>query len=63
MVTNDAFLRLADVLKVIPVSRATWYAGVKSGKYPPSTKISDRLVGWRRSDIEKLVEQLFLQEI
>ena len=58
MPTNDSFLRLADVLKVIPVSRATWYAGVKSGRYPTPVKLGLRAVGWLKSDIEALIFSL-----
>jgi predicted DNA-binding transcriptional regulator AlpA len=31
----QGFLRLPEVLKLIPVSKATWWAGVKTGRYPP----------------------------
>lgn len=58
MPTNDSFLRLVDVLKVIPVSRATWYAGVKSGRYPTPFKLGLRAVGWLKSDIEALIFSL-----
>lgn len=47
-------LRLPQVLEIIPVSRATWYAGVKAGLYPLQVKIGQRAVAWRRSDIEAL---------
>lgn len=47
-------LRLPQVLELIPVSRATWYAGVKAGIYPQQVKIGLRAVAWRRRDIEAL---------
>jgi predicted DNA-binding transcriptional regulator AlpA len=34
-----AFFRLPQVLKLVSVSRSSWYDGVKSGKYPPGIKI------------------------
>lgn len=52
------FLRLPDVLKLIPVSRASWWAGIKAGRYPPGVKISERVTAWRRSDIDALIERL-----
>lgn len=58
MPAHDSFLRLEDVLKVIPVSRATWYAGVKSGRYPAQIKLGLRAVGWLKSDIEALIFSL-----
>ncbi len=54
----DYFLRLPDVLKIIPVSRASWWAGVASGRYPQAVKLSPRCTAWRASDIKKLIEEL-----
>ncbi|RLB81910.1 MAG: transcriptional regulator [Deltaproteobacteria bacterium] len=54
---SDALLRLPEVLKLIPVSRSHWWAGVKSGKYPPSIKLSARVTCWRRSSILTLIEK------
>jgi len=51
--TQD-LLRLPQVLKIIPVSRSTWYLGVKKGAYPSLVKIGRRASGWRRRDVEKL---------
>ena len=55
---QPGFLRLADVLAIFPVSRAAWYAGTKSGIYPPSVSIGPRSVGWPTSSIKKLMEAL-----
>lgn len=52
---SDALLRLPAVLAFVPVSRATWYAGVKEGRYPAPLKLGTRAVAWRRSDIERLI--------
>lgn len=56
MTDSERLLRLKEVLKVIPVSRATWYAGIKSGRFPKSISLGPRIVAWRDSDIRKLVE-------
>jgi len=52
--SNQDLLRLPQVLRIIPVSRSTWYLGVKRGAYPPPVKIGRRASGWRRRDVEKL---------
>ncbi len=49
------FVRLEAVLQVFPVSKSTWWAGVKSGKYPPSVKLSERVTAWKVSDIRALL--------
>jgi prophage regulatory protein len=45
------------ILPLIPVSRSTWWAGVKSGRYPSPVKLSARVTAWRCEDIRKLIEQ------
>jgi len=43
---------------IIPVSRSTWWEGVKSGRYPSSIKLSARCTAWRTSDIHALLDRL-----
>jgi prophage regulatory protein len=40
----------------IPVSRSTWWAGVKSGRFPAPVKLGPRITAWRDSDIQQLVD-------
>lgn len=54
---TTGYLRLPDVLYYFPVSKSTWWAGVKSGKYPAGRKLSDRCTAWRVEDIRALIEQ------
>lgn len=43
---------------VIPVSKSTWWAGVKSGRYPqPVRTLSARVTAWRVEDIRAFVER------
>jgi predicted DNA-binding transcriptional regulator AlpA len=52
------YLRLPEVLRFIPVSRSTWWAGVRSGRYPkPSRALGERITAWRAEDIRKLIER------
>jgi prophage regulatory protein len=43
---------------MIPVSRASWYAGIKEGRYPKPVKLSERTAAWRSTDIEELMNRL-----
>lgn len=52
------FLRLAQVLTIIPVSKSTWFEGVRAGRYPKPVKIGPRASGWKAEEISALVEQL-----
>lgn len=62
------FLRLAQIIgnpkaeppipAVIPVSKSTWWEGVKNGRYPqPVRSLGRRITAWRVEDIRKLIEQ------
>ena len=52
---HAGFVRLKEVLRVIPVSRSTWWAGVRSGRYPASIKLGARITAWRVEDIRQLI--------
>nr|WP_211454447.1 AlpA family phage regulatory protein [Collimonas antrihumi] len=54
---TTGYLRLPDVLHYFPVSKSTWWAGVKSGKYPAGRKLSERCTAWRVEDIRALIAQ------
>ncbi len=53
-------LRLATIIGpggLIPVSKSTWWAGVKSGRYPAPVKLGPNITVWRVEDIMGLVER------
>jgi predicted DNA-binding transcriptional regulator AlpA len=52
------FLRLTQVLEIVPVSKSSWWQGCKTGRYPEPVKLSPRTTAWRAEDIAALVEQL-----
>lgn len=53
------YVRLSQIIpSIIPVSKSTWWAGVKSGRYPKPVKLSERCTAWRAEDIRTLIERL-----
>ena len=60
--TEESLLRLPEVLALIPVSKSTWWAGCKSGRFPRPVKIGARTTAWRGSDIIALREKIFKGE-
>jgi len=62
----DGFIRLWQIIgckkrgisALLPISRSSWWVGVKTGKYPKPVKLSVRCAAWRVSDIRKLLEDL-----
>ena len=64
----QGFLRLTQIIgnpkakppipAIIPVSRSTWWQGVKDGRYPqPVRTLGQRITAWRAEDIRALIEQ------
>ena len=58
MLQDNGFLRLPQVLEIIPVGRSTWWAGVRSGRFPQPVKLGPRTTAWRVNDIQDLIEQI-----
>jgi prophage regulatory protein len=70
LLTEAGYLRLPHIIgrqvtknapaiqPIIPVSRSTWWAGVKSGRYPqPVRTLGPRITVWRAEDIRALIER------
>ena len=58
---KTGFLRLPQVLALIPVCPATWWNGCRSGRYPKPVKLGPRTTAWRAEDIAALVEKVGAQ--
>lgn len=42
---------------ILPISKSTFWAGVRSGRYPqPVRSLGDRITAWRVEDIRALIE-------
>ena len=55
---RDGLVRLNSILGPdgpIPVSRSTWYAGVKAKRFPQPVRLGQRTTAWRVSDIRELI--------
>lgn len=57
LLSENKFLPLRSVLKIIPVGRTTWLKGVKTGLFPKPVKFSSRIIVWRAEDIKKLLNK------
>ncbi len=47
--------RRKGIPPIIPISKSTWWAGVKAGRYPQPVKLSDRCTCWHVEDIRSLI--------
>ena len=57
-IPETGFLRLPQVLSVIPVKKTCWWEGVRSGRYPKPVKLSPHCTAWRAEDIRELIKRL-----
>lgn len=63
---ESGFLRLPQIVgdrqsgipALIPISRSSWWAGVRSGRFPAPIKLGPRTTVWRAEDIAALIKQL-----
>lgn len=56
---QTGLVRLSQILAPIgpiPVSKSTWWQGVKDGRFPQATKLGPRTTVWRVEDIRALYE-------
>jgi predicted DNA-binding transcriptional regulator AlpA len=59
----EGFLRLNQIVgnkttpAIIPISKSSWWAGVKEGRFPQPVKLGKRTTVWRVSDIKSLIEE------
>lgn len=64
---QTGFVRLANIIgnpkahppipPIIPVSKSTWWLGVKSGRYPKPLKLGPRITAWRVEDLRELIHK------
>jgi prophage regulatory protein len=57
---ETGFVRLGRIVGpegVFPVSKSTWWAGIKDGRFPKPVKLSPRVTAWRVEDIRALIEK------
>lgn len=54
---ETGFVRLPQILALIPISRSAWWAGIKDGKFPQGIKLGSKTTVWRAEDIRALINQ------
>jgi prophage regulatory protein len=71
--SETGFLRLTQIIgnaktqppvpAIIPVSKSTWWQGVRTGRYPqPVRGLGRRITAWRVEDIRALIESTSLPQ-
>lgn len=65
---QTGFLRLNQIVgnpkanppipAIIPVSKSTWWNGVKTGRFPQPIKLGERTTAWRVEDIRAFMDNV-----
>ncbi|URD34573.1 helix-turn-helix transcriptional regulator [Methylobacterium tardum] len=56
----SGFVRLSRLLAPngpLPISKSSWWEGVRKGVYPQPIRLGKRITAWRASDIRALIER------
>ncbi len=51
----EGFVRLPVVIRVMGIGKTTWWAGVRTGRFPKPVKLGARTSAWRVEDIRALI--------
>ena len=43
---------------IIPISKSSWWEGVKTGRYPEAIKLGANATVWREDDVRRLIDNL-----
>jgi acyl dehydratase len=70
--SQSGYLRLSQIIgnpkanpplpPIIPVSKSTWWAGIKTGRFPKPVKLGPRITVWSAQDIFDFIEKNNLQK-
>ncbi|MBR5883582.1 MAG: AlpA family phage regulatory protein [Mailhella sp.] len=52
------YVRLSQILNIIPVNKSAWWEGCRSGIFPKPVKLGPSTSAWRVEDIRALMESI-----
>jgi prophage regulatory protein len=58
---DTGFVRLSSIIapsRPIPISKSTWWQGVKDSRFPKPVQLGVKTTAWRVEDIRTLIERL-----
>ena len=50
------FLRLPQILAIIPISKSSWWEGCRTGRFPKPVKLGSRTTVWKAEDIAAFIQ-------
>jgi len=65
---QEGFMRITQICNhkgekgVVPISKSSWWSGVRDGRFPKPVKLGKRTTVWRVADIRRLIDGSGLNE-
>ena len=53
---EQKFLRLPQILQLIPIGKSTLWEKVKKGEFPKQIKLEPKISVWKASDVQAYIE-------
>ena len=54
----SGFMRLPQILQLIPISKSAWWLGCREGRFPKPVKLGPKTTAWRVEDIAILIKRI-----
>lgn len=59
---ETGFLRLAQLLTFVPISKSTLARRINEGSFPSPIKLSARVTAWRAEDVRRWISEFGVQD-
>ena len=61
-IPSIGFLRLPQILAIIPISKSAWWEGCRTGRFPKPVKLGPRTTVWRAEEIKEFIENTGIRQ-
>lgn len=60
-IPSTGFLRLTQIMELIPISKSAWWEGCRIGRFPKPIKLGPRTTVWRAEEIAAFINNAGIQ--
>ena len=60
-IPSIGFLRLPQILAIIPISKSAWWEGCRTGRFPKPVKRGPRTTVWKAEEIVAFINHTGIQ--
>ena len=53
---KEGLVRVNQIVRFLPISKCTWWNGVREGRFPKPIKLGPNTTAWRAEDVRALAE-------